>query len=114
MDYSPFEGAIEAGAGAVMCDINSINDINACQDSSTLNTDLRERLGFKGFVMSNWNIPLSMAIQEGLDQEQPGEQDSLIFTEEALSEVSDEVLDQAVYRILWAYIRSGILDSASD
>jgi hypothetical protein len=43
MDYPPFEGAIEAGAGAGMCDINFINDINACQDNSTLNTEQNQK-----------------------------------------------------------------------
>ena len=50
--YPPFEGAIEAGIGALMCSYNLINGEWSCQNNETLNTDLKERLGFKGFVMS--------------------------------------------------------------
>ena len=35
-----------------MCSYNLINGEWSCQNNETLNTDLKERLGFKGFVMS--------------------------------------------------------------
>ena len=52
--YVPFAGAIEAGVGSFMCSYNKINDVWACENSETLNTDLKGHLGFKGFVMSDW------------------------------------------------------------
>jgi beta-glucosidase-like glycosyl hydrolase len=35
-----------------MCSYNLINGEWSCQNNETLNTDLKERLGFKRFVMS--------------------------------------------------------------
>lgn len=55
MYYPPFEGAIKAGVGSIMCSYNKINDHYACENNGTLNQDLRNTLGFKGFVMSDWN-----------------------------------------------------------
>ena len=86
MYYPPFEGAIEAGVGSVMCSYNKLNDTYSCENNSTLNTDLRDRLGFKGYVMSDWGATHSVSIASGLDQEQgaieaddgPG----LVFTQE--------------------------------
>ncbi len=56
MYYQPFYGAVEAGVGSVMCSYNKINNIWACENDATLNTDLKGRLGFKGFVMSDWCV----------------------------------------------------------
>jgi beta-glucosidase len=69
MYYPPFEGAIEAGVGSVMCSYNKINGKWSCENNSTLNTDLRERLGFKGYVMSDWGATHSVSIAQGLEQE---------------------------------------------
>lgn len=69
MYYPPFEGAIEAGVGSVMCSYNKINGNWSCENNSTLNTDLRERLGFKGYVMSDWGATHSVSIAQGLEQE---------------------------------------------
>lgn len=63
MYYPPFEGAIEAGVGSVMCSYNLVNGTYSCENNSTLNTDLRERLGFKGYVMSDWGATHSMSIE---------------------------------------------------
>ncbi len=52
--YQPFYGAVEAGVGSFMCSYNKINDIWACENPETLNTDLKGHLDFKGFVMSDW------------------------------------------------------------
>lgn len=54
MYYVPFQGAVEAGVGSFMCSYNKINDVWACENPETLNTDLKGHLGFKGFVMSDW------------------------------------------------------------
>jgi beta-glucosidase len=74
MYYPPFEGAIEAGVGSFMCSYNLVNGEHACQNNSTLNTDLRERLGFKGYVMSDWGATHAVAVEEGLEQEMDGDE----------------------------------------
>ncbi len=43
----PFEAAVQAGVGAVMCSYNHINGPYACGNASTLKTILRERWGFQ-------------------------------------------------------------------
>jgi beta-glucosidase len=111
MYYPPFEGAIEAGVGSFMCSYNLVNGKYSCENNSTLNTDLRERLGFKGYVMSDWGATHTMALEEGLEQEMDGT--NLVYTEDAVKTVSDEVLDEAVYRILYASIKTGVFDNAS-
>ena len=62
MYYPPFEGAIEAGVASVMCSYNKVNGNWSCENNSTLNTDLRERLGFEGWVMSDWSATHSVSI----------------------------------------------------
>lgn len=52
--YPPFEGAIEADVGSVMCSYNRIDAIHSCENAPTLKRDLKERLNFKGWVMSDW------------------------------------------------------------
>merc|ERR1719192_25185 len=68
----PFEGAVKAGLGSIMCSYNRINGVYSCENNETLNTDLRDHLGFKGWVMSDWGATHSTSINQGLDQEMPG------------------------------------------
>ncbi len=37
-----------------MCSYNRINDTYACENEQTLSKDLKGRMGFTGFVMSDW------------------------------------------------------------
>jgi len=71
--YAPFRAAVEAGVGAVMCAYNKVNGTYACHNSEILTNDLRSKMGFHGFVMSDWLAMHSPeALAAGLDQEQPG------------------------------------------
>lgn len=65
--YPPFEGAIEAGAKSIQCSHNSVNAEYACESDDLLNTDLRERLGFDGYVMSEVGAAYSVSLEEGLN-----------------------------------------------
>lgn len=65
--YPPFEGAIKAGVGAIMCSYNKINGEYACASDQILNQDLRNKLGFKGFVMSDWTATKNATLANGLD-----------------------------------------------
>lgn len=60
--YLPFYGAVEAGVGSFMCSYNKINDVWACENPETLNTDLKGHLGFNGFVMSDWYPALILSL----------------------------------------------------
>jgi beta-glucosidase len=71
---APFEAVIRAGVASIMCSYNKINGSFACGNSDTLKTILRDELGFKGFVTSDWGgVHNVHFINEGLTMEMPGE-----------------------------------------
>ncbi|HEY4010505.1 MAG TPA: glycoside hydrolase family 3 N-terminal domain-containing protein, partial [Acidobacteriaceae bacterium] len=70
---APFDMAVKAGVSSIMCSYNRINGPFACDNSATLITILRDELGFKGFVTSDWGAVHSATfINHGLDMEMPG------------------------------------------
>lgn len=50
--YPPFEGAIAAGVGSVMCSYNKMHDKYSCENPTTLAQHLKKDLNFTGWVMS--------------------------------------------------------------
>jgi beta-glucosidase len=57
-----------------MCSYNRINGTFACGNDSTLTKILRDEIGFKGFVTSDWGAVHAVNfINAGLDMEMPGE-----------------------------------------
>lgn len=50
----PFRAALEEGAGTIMCSFNDLNGVPASGNKFLLDTVLREELGFKGAVISDW------------------------------------------------------------
>jgi beta-glucosidase len=70
---APFSDAIDAGVSSLMCSYNWINGKFGCGNKVLLNDVLRDELGFKGFVTSDWgatHTPLDLLT--GLDMEMPG------------------------------------------
>jgi len=116
--YLPvFEGAIEAGSGAVMGAYNRVNGTYACENTYALNEVLRGQWGFEGWVMTDWfaNHPSGVyALTAGLDMEMPGEfafGDSL---KQAVldEEIPESLVDQAVCRILLQMDKVGLLEGS--
>ena len=72
---APFDAAIrEADVSSIMCSYNRINGTFACGNESTLTRILRNEIGFKGFVTSDWGAVHAVNfINAGLDMEMPGE-----------------------------------------
>jgi beta-glucosidase len=71
---APFDAAIKAGVSSVMCSYNHVNGPFACGNESTLTKILRDEIGFKGFVTSDWGAVHAVNfINAGLDMEMPGE-----------------------------------------
>jgi beta-glucosidase len=71
---APFDAAIKAGVSSIMCSYNRVNGAFACGNESTLTKILRDELGFKGFVTSDWGAVHAVNfINAGLDMEMPGE-----------------------------------------
>jgi beta-glucosidase len=95
-----------------MCSYNKVNGAWACENKSILVTDLRERLGFEGFVMSDWGATHSVDdIEKGLDQDMSFGND--IWNQDSLQDVPVEELDESVYHILKSMMTVGIFDEVN-
>ena len=70
---APFVDAVNADVSSIMCSYNKVNGTYACGNSDTLVKILRDELGFKGFVTSDWGATHAPSfINHGLDMEMPG------------------------------------------
>jgi beta-glucosidase len=115
----PFEiGVQDAHPGAAMCSFNRVGGTFSCENP-LMNTLLKGEDGFRGFVMSDYNATPSTAraANDGLDQEQPGDQgpgsanfgDRLVAAVEA-GDVPTSRLDDMARRILRPMVGLGLLD----
>ena len=108
MYYPPFEAAFKADCGSLMCSYNKINGAYSCQNNQTLNTHLRDYLGFEGFVMSDWGATHSVALKQGLDQEQNFW--AHWYKKDALKKESIDDINKSVYRLYYQFFKLGIFD----
>jgi beta-glucosidase len=70
---APFVDAVKADVSSIMCSYNKVNGTYACGNPDTLIKILRDELGFKGFVTSDWGATHAASfINNGLDMEMPG------------------------------------------
>jgi beta-glucosidase len=108
----PFQEAVYAGSGNIMCSYNRINNSYASQNSKALNGILKTEIGFQGFVVSDWfaqHSGVDSAIG-GLDMAMPddegfwGQNLSLAVSNGSLPEWR---LDDMVTRILAAWYQMG-------
>jgi beta-glucosidase len=70
----PFQDAIHAGTGNIMCSYQRVNNSYGCANSKLLNGILKTELGFQGFVVSDWGAQhagVATALA-GLDMAMPG------------------------------------------
>merc|ERR1719454_2725400 len=103
MYYPPFEGAIEADVGSFMCGYNKINGDWSCENPVTLKHDLKEVMGFNGYVMSDWGATHSTSLMRGLDMEMPSANymnPELIKPAMDAGIITEDAIDEAVTRIL--------------
>jgi beta-glucosidase len=112
--YPGFQAAVEAGVASIMCSYNRINNTYACENNQTLNTDLKGRMNYQGFIMSDWGATHSteQAANNGLDMQMP---DDSFFGQPlvdavAAGNVTLERLDNMVFRILYSMFSVGIFD----
>lgn len=113
IEFPPFQAAVDAGVGAVMCAYNKVGGLAACENPFLLDKVLRQEWGYAGFVMSDWGATHSAApsVKAGLDMEMPRGK----FLGEALKdalgkgELSEADIDRSVRRILTQMDRIGIL-----
>ena len=121
--YPPFEGAIAGGVGSIMCSYNKIkrgaqkDAAWSCENGATLQGDLKDTLGFKGWVMSDWGATHSMSIVAGLDQEMPGQQhmsNDAIAAAVSGGTVSEERVDDGALRVLTPLFAVGAFDTPNN
>lgn len=112
--FPPFKAAVDAGVLSVMCSYNKINEVWACENHESLTVNLKTRMGFKGWVMSDWGGTHSteLAATAGLDQQMP---DGSYFNEPLLKAVqsgsiAESVIDDKVLRILTSMFAAGLFD----
>ena len=112
----PFEAAIKAGAGAVMSAFNDVSGDPASLSHHLLEEILRDELGFRGLVVSDWESVeqgvahgvaenTREAVKKGLTAGVEIDMNSGIYREElpklvADGEITAEQLDRAVRRVL--------------
>ncbi|KAF2714693.1 glycoside hydrolase family 3 protein [Pleomassaria siparia CBS 279.74] len=109
----PFADAVKANVASVMCSYNKINGTYACENNGIMSKLLKDELGFKGYIMSDWNAQhtTSGSANGGMDMTMPGRINSL--TDLALQsavqggQVAQARLDDMVTRILAAWYLVG-------
>jgi len=70
---APFADAVEAGVASIMCSYNKVNGSFSCGNPDTLEKLLKQEIGFKGFVVSDWGANHAPTfINAGLDLEMAG------------------------------------------
>ena len=101
-----FEGAVKTGKPwTVMCSYNKINGTYGSENRRYLTDILRDEWGFDGYVMSDWGAVNDRVagVIAGLDLEMPssgGVNDARLMEAVRDGRLKEEVLDQAVTRIL--------------
>ena len=104
--FPAFEKVVkDAKPATVMCSYNKINGVYASENEWLLTDVLRKEWGFGGFVVSDWYAVSDRVkgLKAGLDLEMPGgdeENDKKIVAAVRSGELPEEVLDEAVERIL--------------
>lgn len=112
--YPPFKAAVDAGVASVMCGYNLLNGTPACGSHRHLVDHLRGKMGFGGWVMTDW-WALNKgpnAATGGVDQELPGTHNwggDGYFTPGGLASVGADV-DGMARRVLTGMFMSGAYD----
>jgi beta-glucosidase len=116
--YLPaFKKAVEGGTLGVMTSYNLINGVYASENEYLIETILRKKWGFKGFVISDWNSVYSTinAVKHGVDLEMPK---GVWFDKDKIKDaltnnkISEADIDKKIYNILTVVKKVGLLDES--
>ena len=114
--FPAFRAAVEeAKVASVMTSYNLVNGVHAAENPVLIRENLRDRWGFKGFVMSDWTSTYSAlaSVKGGLDLEMPQawcmNSDELLPLIEA-GLIDESEIDAKVQNILQTLIAFGFLD----
>lgn len=102
--YPAFKEAIKANPWTIMCSYNLVNGVYASENAKLLKTTLREKLGFKGVVLSDWGAVRhgAKAVKGGLDLRMPYEENasSEIYKGLEMGYITESDINEHVLRIL--------------
>ena len=125
MYLSQFEAAVKQGhAGSVMCSYNRLNGPHTCESTWLLRQVLRQRWGFKGFVLADYGASkhIGSGLLAGLDFEpfpyvdfDGGEnfRPELIQAAIAAHHTTQARVDTAVHNLLRELLAFGLFDRAA-
>lgn len=117
--FPAFKVAVEkANVGAIMTSYNPLNGIHTSESSHLIKDILKDKWGFKGFVISDWISVYSInAFFAGLDLEMPRPQfmnaKNILPLIESDS-LNRKILDDKVRRIINTCSRSGLYTQTKD
>ncbi len=112
----PFEIAIKEGdPRGVMCAYNQVNSVWSCENGGILNGILKDDIGFRGWVVSDFGAVHSTvpSLLGGLDQElnRPVYYKPISLTTALASgAISMTHIDEAAFRVVRAHIATGLFD----
>jgi len=116
--FPAFKAAVKkANVGAVMTSYNPLNGVHTSESSYLIKEVLKEKWGFRGFVISDWISVYSInSFYAGLDLEMPRPQ--FMNADAILPLLSDssnkKILDDKVRRITSTCSRMGLYEPAKD
>ncbi|MFO7611030.1 MAG: glycoside hydrolase family 3 protein [Clostridia bacterium] len=125
----PYEVLVSSGVYTVMVSFSSFNGLKMHQNEYLINDVLKGELGFKGFVISDWeghheidsddyDTRIAIAVNSGIDMlMEPFEWEKSIYSIVKGYEngtIAMERIDDAVGRILWVKMKSGVFDMVYD
>jgi beta-glucosidase len=123
----PFKAAVDAGVGTFMNSFNEIDGVPATGNQYLVKHTLKEKWGFRGFVVSDWNSIGEMLIhgvakdsaemtllaingQNDMDMETSAYRNQLVRLVKE-GKVKESQLDDAVRRILRIKFKLGLFDN---
>lgn len=126
--FPPFRTLVEEGVATFMTGFNELNGVPASGNSYLFREVLREKWGFEGFVVSDWNSIGEMlehgnventaaaafqAVKAGVDMEMAGSvyKDNLIDLMQS-EKIAEAEIDEAVRRILKVKFQLGLFSPA--
>ena len=116
---APFESVVKAGAWGLMSAYNSVNGSLMTEHAGLQRDVLRQEWGFDGFVVSDWLAARSTIndLLGGMDVAMPGP--STVYGPRLAAavragEVNEELVDDAVRRVLLLAVRVGCLETSDE
>ena len=121
--FPPYKAAVDAGVGSVMASFNEVDGVPATANKFLLTDVLRNRWGFKGFVVTDYTginemiehglgdlqTVSALALKAGIDMDMVGE-GFLTTLKKSLSEgkITQTLIDNACRKILEAKYKLGL------